>query len=343
MQLHRFEANIGDSVFRAYTRDRAGAKLRGSLNIASLGTKIEKEDWFYLDQIKALETESKVVRKIITEVKKNGVAFRYMPKVPTRFYVFDWDTDVAKYRIYSADRQLGEVKRIRKQLELNPRFGSHISEEEVYVGEIEIRDQIDAQRVGISDYESLVSRKFAMVTIHTKTPEESLSRKIMRDPIMRDLEEKAGIKVLDVTVREIIRSENPAQADGRLGEVVGAAEASTKKQKEGSSQHAPLDQATHTAVGKRADSYHRYLEFAENTIAGVNRATLAISMLFLLLSFTFFYKAFVGDIHFTAFGIQLTTKSAGMLSLSAAFFLALYSTRGIISTIQRSRPPIDKT
>lgn len=196
MKLHAFDANVGGQRVRGFTRDRSGKMLKRLIEIERLNRVVRPDDWHYYGPLRATADQGGIVVEILQRVRKAGFAITGMPDIPTKFYVFDLELPIGDLRIYSIDPELVAFRKRRKELELGTNGDQWVGGQEVLKGDVEITSKAVAGRMGIKDYDSLITQDFYVAIVRESSGTQFLERMIL--PKLREKVREFGIDVVSM-------------------------------------------------------------------------------------------------------------------------------------------------
>lgn len=220
MKLHAWDTEVGGKPLRAFTRDKARKSLKRPVTVHPENVTINPEEWKYHGNMSTTGIDSDYIRKLHQNIKSQGFAIVELPKLKTRFHVFDVSFDVADVRVYSEDKELPEFKEFRKRIELSVHGDRFLGGEEKYLGEVDIPSEAAAKQMGIEDFHALQSIGF-WVSIVRVSPREETFRRYLERELPKSLSkyaESVGVHLLDFRVDKVkfthedeVRSTPPAR------------------------------------------------------------------------------------------------------------------------------------
>lgn len=205
MKLHAWDTEVGDTPIRALTRDKARKSLKHPVTVYPENVTINPEEWKYNGTISTTGIDSDYIRELHQKIKSQGVVVVELPKLKTRFHVFDVSFDVADVRVYSEDKELSKFKEYRKRLELGVHGDRFLGGEEKYLGEVDIPSQAAAKQMGIEDFHALQSSGFCVSIVRVSPREEALRRYLERE-LPKSLSKKAeslGVHFVDLRISKV--------------------------------------------------------------------------------------------------------------------------------------------
>lgn len=216
MKLHAFETVVGESRFRAFTRDKRRRSLQKPIVDNQGGIKIEPSDWVYHGIVSTTGIDNSHVRELHSTIRQNGFAVVTMLPLHTEFYVFDLELDWANIRIYSSDQNLKEFKKYRHRMKLSSKGQIYEGGQEKYIGKVEIENQRMAKQMGIDDFDDLQRIGFSVVVVSTTSKEQNMRRYLNRKLWEKapEWEKELGIvisklNVLSLEVKDPKNNEKP--------------------------------------------------------------------------------------------------------------------------------------
>ena len=212
MKLHVFDAIVEGNHLRGFTKNRAGTNLRSQIRVDILGITVPAQHWNYYGEVRTTDYPEHDYGTIIQSIKNRGFGICV---VPMKFYVYDWHLEVCDVRIYSADKDLGEFRKLRDQLKANVRSDLFNGVSETFVCEVEIRSKATAQGMGIDDYDGMLYRGFHLVFMRAISGKEFLERSTLRQ--LREEFSKYGVIISEFKITDIQLSKNKSGSDDGVG------------------------------------------------------------------------------------------------------------------------------
>ncbi len=207
MKLHIHRANIGDTIWQAYTRDKAGKALTKNITVATHDNQcaFKRSDWKYIEPISIdFSSPREDIKLLRSEIKEKGVSIAEVRKFPHDVYVYDLQFDNLDARIYSLDEDLSRFKSRQAEIELSP-LGEFLGYDEIkFVDKISNRYYFELQRMEI-DLDNLVENGFCFAVV-LEVDDLERKRRFLQRQLRRKLPEKVkdmGIVVDDVTIHSL--------------------------------------------------------------------------------------------------------------------------------------------
>lgn len=211
LSIHIFDAVVDGREYRAYSMDRNPARLKDDLLIEG-EIRISRDRWTYAGQQKwqrVVCEASPVHQELYQDVQKECVIQYLPPRTKLTLFVFDVPLDAADLRVYTTDE---DARRFRSAQ--RTRFNQLNGEAEKLIGTVEIGSKDDALKHNIDDYDMLKSaidaQGFFVQIVKQYDVKSAMGRGVLRKLHERGVEEKLGIRIVDLKIKELTPEDDDA-------------------------------------------------------------------------------------------------------------------------------------
>ncbi len=332
MKLHIFEVSVNGKRLRGFTRDRAGVSLKVPMHME--GVPISPYKWKYNKVVRIAKGQALIVDKIHESVALRGFAITELPPLPTKFFVFEMELDAVQIRIYSEDRNLAAFKKWQTQATLSTKGEYFLGEKEEFLGEVEIRSQEDAKRMGIDDYDGLLQRGFYVAVMRVATGKEFLEKSLLRHLNKEAQKRHWGVIVhsLRIDLKKVEAAKQPGTSDTvPTSEVVKQADAIEESDNDRASTAMKKPENSYDAQIAPGHPLHIGLPILKSiliaiTVLGFALAVAGIVLVCLRSS---------GDAELNVLGNTFKSQNVGIASIFCGSALALLGIRRLLTTVER--------
>ena len=321
MRLHVFDAFIGSKHFRGLAFNKRAEKLKREMTLQSHDITIAPSDWTYWGQTVVHDDGTTLRKHLMSNMKSRGFAVLQLPDPPTKFYVYDVEFDLGKYRVYSADKSLKEFKLFRNSLELAVQGDKWKGEGEKLIGDVNVRNAAEATALGITDYPGLVIRRFDMKLVQANSNRHVLEKKVLRH--LREEMSQYGVHIEDFRIDDVRIASREMPTDSACESVGRPAAGEVTNLR-------PQPDIIGTQPGNNA------LHLGTPLIMTVLRLSAAIGALVIFASLAFVMLGDgTGSTELTLFGNKISTTSVGIAGIFIGAVPVITLFIRSLSTIER--------
>jgi hypothetical protein len=333
MKIHVFDLCLAGRRFRGFTRDRAAIRLKVPMKIGDV--RVSPFAWKYRKTVRLRKGEMLAADEILQSVGLNGFSIREMPKLPTKFYVFDMELDIATIKIFSEDRNLTLFRRRLDQTRLGTQADRYQGEKEKFLGEVEIQSKEDASRLGITDYDGLVERGLQVEVVRIATHNEFLGKHLTRHLNEESKKRGWGIIIKDVTVdlrtveaREV--RQPTSRDDGRTHSSSPNADMKSETGAE-----ATVREPRGRTESRHADENERRLQAGIPMLRATLNTVRILGLALIIAGIVLVWLGSTGTTEFNLFGNSFKSQNVGVVGIFCGTLMSVIGIRRILTTVER--------